>query len=349
MLKRGIKRKQPATDSPFWPDTQSLIKAGVVTPFVSNFVSCDIFGGDSGVVAETWAVDVESPLPPQDNRDLARVAQFYSVQENNREAKRHYLDSLKNYLFGLAQDDPDVDPDLLEEVTENYENKTFSEIAYQLGYPKFGNEQQNPLRLLAELPLPVYITTGYHDFLEVALTKVPKKPEVEIFYWDDSLHHIPSIFDRNPDFEPTDETPLVYHLYGLDQYPESLILTEDDYLDFLVKVSQQSFEVHQSEYRRGLPSSIRRALAGTALLLLGYGVYDWEFRVLFKGLIQAMNDSRNNRNTPESISVQISPDEGNSEAKIRAYLEEYFEQSSFKVYWGTPQQCMQDLWKLWER
>ena len=350
MLKRGIRKQpqSPTTDNPFWPDTKRMIETGAVTPIIGNFVSFNIFGGDPGLVAESWAADVESPFSARENRELARVAQYYSVENSNLAAKRHYLDALKNYLFGLAQDDRDVDSDFLEEQIEDYQEHSFSHIAYQLGYPKYPDEEQNILRLLAELPLPIYITTGYHDFLEVALTRVPKDPVSEIFYWHDSLLRIPSIFDDEPGYVPSVERPLVYHLYGLDEYPESLVLSEDDYLDFLIKLSQMTAEVQYSEHRRKQPSSVRLALAGTSLLLLGYGVYDWEFRALFKGLIQDSNVSRNSQNKPESISVQVSPEDGESQEQIKTYLKKYFDKSSFRVYWGKPHECVQALWRLWQ-
>ena len=96
--------------------------------------------------------------------------------------------------------------------------KPFSEIAHDLGYPRFERAEANPFRLLAEMPMPIYITTSHHKFLEYALTQTQnKKPVSEIFYWGDHLESIKSKFDENPDWEPTVQEPLVYHLYGLDE------------------------------------------------------------------------------------------------------------------------------------
>jgi hypothetical protein len=241
---------------------------------------------------------------------------------------------------------------LLEEVEEVAAELSYSEMAHRLGYPKYPEAERNPLRLLAELPLPIYITTSYHDFLEVALSRATpqKTPVSEIFYWDDTLHHIPSIYDREPNYQPSVERPLVYHLYGLDTYPESLVLSEDDYLDFLIKVTEEDFEVHHSEQRKRIPSSVLKALTGTSLLLLDYDVYDWEFRALFRGLIRAKNDSRaNNRNIAEGISMQIEPGQDHKDpAKVKAYLNEYFRLYRFKVYWGEVESCVQELWDMWK-
>ena len=378
MLKIAIVRavQEEAADNPSWPDTKSLLENGNIAPFVSNFVCHDIFGADVAAIAAAWAEDIKSPFSDRDNCDLARVAQFYSVQTSNREAKRHYLDSLKNYLLGAAKQEGG-EPDLINKLMTTYKQQTFSEVAYRLGYPKCEDEQQNPLRLLAELPLPLYLTTSYHDFLEVALSKNSRqaKPVSEIYYWRSGLEHIHSIFDNEPDFEPTLDRPLVYHLYGLDTYPESLVFTEDDYLDFLVNTTLTASEVYYSDhperqkgFQRRLPSCVLRAL-GKALLMLGYSVYDWEFKVLFKGLIQPKSDSR----LSESISMQHSPsvdddlvdsiaipspmpknEPGETDLtkkrkeQIEGYLVEYFKQAKFKVFWGNPQECMQRLWRQWE-
>ena len=41
-------------------------------------------------------------------------------------------------------------------------------------------------------------------------------------------------FPRN--YRPGRDQPLVYHMHGFDEYPASLVLTEDDYLEFLVAI-----------------------------------------------------------------------------------------------------------------
>jgi hypothetical protein len=52
------------------------------------------------------------------------------------------------------------------------------------------------------------------------------------------------------------------------------VLTEDDYLDFLVKVSWDNTVI---------PPRIAEALTDSSLLLLGYHLQDWDFRVMFRG------------------------------------------------------------------
>ena len=40
------------------------------------------------------------------------------------------------------------------------------------------------------------------------------------------------VFEGDPDYVPTQEAPLVYHLLGSDEEMESLVLTRDNYLEY---------------------------------------------------------------------------------------------------------------------
>jgi hypothetical protein len=242
---------------------------------------------------------------------------------------------------------------LLGKLKTNYRTYTFSELADRLGYPRYDSTQQNPFRLLAELPLSLYLTTSHHNFLEVALSRNSRQaqPVSEIYQWREGLEHIPSIFDTEPDYEPSPKRPLVYHWYGLDSYPESLVLTEDDYFDFLVNITHAASEVRTSVYadsshkllQRQIPSAVINAFS-TRLIMIGYEVYSWEFRVLLKGLIQPKS-----RNWLEKgFSMQVEPatqlQQVDQYRRIKEYLIKYFNQSNFNIYWGLPQQCALDLW-----
>ena len=48
-----------------------------------------------------------------------------------------------------------------------------------------------------------------------------------------------SVFEEDPEYKPDKDNPLVYHLFGRLDIPESLVLTEDDYFDFLVGVTKE--------------------------------------------------------------------------------------------------------------
>ena len=116
---------------------------------------------------------------------------------------------------------------------------------------------------------------------------------------------------------PSPEDPLVYHLHGRLDILESLVLTEDDYLDFLVAISQDD---------RLLPHPIQKALAGSSLLFIGYRLADWDFRVLHRGLVMAGEQSLRRL----SVTVQIP-----EHPEANQYLDQYFGAMNVRVFWGT--------------
>ena len=54
------------------------------------------------------------------------------------------------------------------------------------------------------------------------------------------FHQIGNSFDLTVDdsgYRPSSEAPLVYYLFGHHDIKESLVVTEDDYVDFLIAVT----------------------------------------------------------------------------------------------------------------
>jgi SIR2-like protein len=260
------------------------IKARKAIPILSNSISNDLILGDHRQLILDFAKHVEYPLTDKEN--LAHITQFMSVMEAEAKGamvsvvvKQAYLDFVKSGLWYLAEEGG-VAKNLLEEVKAQFDSLDFSELAKRLGYPRFADAPEDPLLILAGLDLPIYLTTGYHQMLETALQRAGKQPQTGICRWNKQLEKdLPDIFAGG--YEPSAEKPLVYHLHGLDQYPGSLVLTEDDHLEFLVAISQ---ELGRPVDR--IPARVREALTRSSLLLLGYDLQSWEFRTLFWGLLK---------------------------------------------------------------
>ena len=275
------------------------IHAGKCTPFLGAG-ACYGFLPLGGDIAQEWAEEFGYPL--EDKSNLVRVAQFVAVVQDAMYPK--------------------------EEISRRFENVL---------PPKF-TVPNEPHGLLADLPLPVYITTNYDGFMVKALESRNKDPKRELCRWNSRLKDEKSAFD-DPNFEPTVANPVVYHLHGYSDLPKSLVLTEDDYLDFLVKISQDP---------QVLPSRIVQAMADTSLLFLGYGIADWNFRVLFRSLVTYLERSLGRAH----ISVQLVPggDEVTDEQKAKAqeYLDQYFGELKIRVYWGTCREFITELRERWE-
>ena len=75
--------------------------------------------------------------------------------------------------------------------------------------------------------------------MEAALKSQGKDPVSEFCRWNKAgeAGGIISVFDREKQYMPTEARPLVYPLHGIDK-PQSMVLTEDDYIDFIVALSK---------------------------------------------------------------------------------------------------------------
>ncbi len=324
-------------------------------------------------LARKWADYIGYPFEER-QVELSRVAQYnlVNIWENKSvDAKRYYLTFLKILLLSIASNDVYIqdDEDLYEWVDDiwnrvsNLEyisdiqkilNKfSFSDLTVRLRYPRINETQQNPLDLLAEMPLPIFVTTSHHDFMERALRKADKHPRTQICPWNEEFGGTPPLpvwfdpesapEDVDPNSEPTSVTPLVYHLYGYEENPASLVITEDDYMDFLIKVSVEP---------NVIPSGVTKRMTKSSLLLLGYRIRSWDFRVLLKGIIRKLRNIDTSQAT-FNFAVQLDPalrlPDQEELDNARNYIEmAYFPREMFKVEWHSSLQFIQKLHGYWQ-
>src|SRR6185295_4920147 len=86
----------------------------------------------------------------------------------------------------------------------------------------------------------------------------------------------------------------------------------------------------------------------TLVLFIGYGLADWNFRVLLQGLSRFMEKGLGRQH----IAVMLPPGKGNSEVekqKIQKYLTAYYQNIDVKVFWGTVQEFCDELGRRWNR
>lgn len=153
---------------------------------------------------------------------------------------------------------------------------------------------------------------------------------------EQSVSRVPSIFLEEPEYQPSPDRPLVFHLYGIETHPKSLVLTEDDYIDFLIFTSRQD---------DALPPPVLRALSDSSIIMLGYELYDWEFIILFRGLIA----SRRRRRSKVNICLQHLPSEEDSSIaadrrqEAETYLRKYLYKADFSIYSGGSESFLSRL------
>jgi len=294
-------------------------------------------------LAELWAQKVHYPMA--DKRNLSRVVHYRQIESGNSEiAKKEYIDFLKSYLLDMSYED-EAYRAVVDELTPDASTLRFSEIARQLKYPRFPSGVEDPLVLLARLPFPIYITTSYFDFVERALIKSGnKKPRTEFIHWNEvkpirvaEAHYGATTTDSDALYEPSVAEPVVYHLFGLEEDPRSLVMSEDDYLMFLITSVSDNSKLHPI-----VPLRLQQALAQSYLLLLGYQLKEWDFRILFRFLLNYRPDTTDST----GIFIQVQPK--NDIPNLLDYLSKYFGVERFDVSWKTPERFIQDLWESWK-
>jgi hypothetical protein len=280
----------PASDVD-WDTLLRRIERGTCTPFLGAGASGDsIPVGEK--IAKKWAETHSYPLA--DAGDLVQVAQFLAVKKEPLWPKEEIQELFDEYS------PPNFTPD-------------------------------HPYSILASLPLSIYLTTNYDDFLVRALVAERKRPVQEFCRWTSrpSFEAAPQVFEDG-DFSPSEDAPLVYHLHGRIDKPASLVLTEDDYVEFLVNMARADI----------IPPLIKRTIAENMLLFIGYRLADWSFRVLYRGVMKTIDASGRAKN----LTVQLEPEDvASSPAAVKEYLEAYFDNMEVRVYWGRAQDFLAEL------
>jgi hypothetical protein len=291
-----------------WNALLFKIRSGRCTPFIGAGASHPVLPLASEL-AERLVADHEResgttcPLP--DRRDLARVTEYLAIA---------YRDNTMPKL-------------------------KIAELIRTMGRPDFSNELE-PHRILADLDLPLYLTTNYDGFLLDALKLRRPGARREYARWTRFLlENRSSDFDTG--YEPSRDQPAVFHLHGHADVPEAMVATEDDYLDFLVNISKDLANSPTDRRKKAvLPLAIRSAIMTTTLLFIGYGLADINFRVILRGLLGSLEPSGQQIN----IAVQWA---GDSSRDLQAYLEQYFDRTlGLSIFWGSSQDFATKLRQL---
>ena len=308
-----------------WPALLRSIRKGQCTPILGSGLPESLLGSTRDI-ARRWAEQYRYPLEPHEREDLPQVAQFLSVNQD----KNFPRDELGEYLRREMKQRYAAD---LPEGVRNG-RATLDDLLNAIGAKRRSTNPHDPYRALASLPFPIYITTTPDNLLVEALKEAGKDPQIELCPWNDYVEQSESLAETQPDYRPSPEKPLVYFLFGRLNEPDSLVLTEDDYFDYLIGVTSN---------KELIPSTVRRKLADTALLFLGFQLEDWNFRVVYRSIMG--QEGRGRRSRYAHIAGQIEPEEGRllEPERARKYLESYFQGADISLYWGSPEDFLTEL------
>lgn len=296
--------------------------------------------GSTREIARAWAERYEFPLAPRDRDDLAQVAQHLAY----RNSPGFVVDAIRSYVVRYLRRkfrDQLTDELMRERVQEGLVDRMVSHIGK-------GLRAENPAEvhtLLARMPVPIYVNANRDNLLHDALIEQGRKPHIQLCTWRSSgdlgIAHGPAVEDG---YVPSVDEPLIFHVFGNYQYPESLVITEDDYFEFLMEVTR-----NETLRENGIPHAVTAAISTSGWLLLGFQAEDWDFRVVLGSVLRQPGREISRRRT--SVAIQMNPaGERIVPARMYKYLRKYFEeQSHVNLFWSSPEEFMVELMEHYER
>jgi hypothetical protein len=186
---------------------------------------------------------------------------------------------------------PNEDPSNLQRVALFYEiaRSRRQLVDAVTGAVQAGKRPSPILRALAELGFPLVITTNYDQLFESALVAAQKQPRVVVY--------TPSLEPTMDYRDPTAQSPVVFKIHGDILRPETIVITDEDYIQFVLRMSSK-------EPYDPVPFTIKYYLTGWTTVFVGYSLLDYNLRVLFKTLRWKVDSA----SVPDMYSVDYHPD-----------------------------------------
>lgn len=324
----GFAVQDPEFDS--WGGIYNSIRNGLCVPIL-GFGLLEFLAGSPRQIARDWAKENKFPLEPHNQDDLAQVAQYLAV----RQGWAFPRDELLTYLHDR----------LLEEysqiLTPEEKALELTELIAALGKRRREQEPHEAYSTLAGLPFPIYITANPDSLLEMALEEAGKQPLVRYSHWNPRLITPQAVLEKDQPLAISPQTPLVYHLFGVLEDRHSLVVSEDDYFEFMMWVNNLSAPLP-------LPNEVLGAWRLNALLFLGFEMSEWSFRVLFRSILNT--ERRNQDRDYKSVAVQLQPGDDNlNPERARGYLEKFFREDKLEIYWGNADDFLRELGEQWQQ
>ncbi|MDO9074255.1 MAG: CHAT domain-containing protein [Rubrivivax sp.] len=317
-------------------------------------------------LAQRWSELFEFPMAPRESDSLPQVAQYLAYHRDRTfltEQLSAYIreHAIRNFPAQVPPEAADRSKARLVDVLAQVWHAHIDALRRQSVGPD--PVLKDAHWLLARMPFPVYITTNRDGLLAEALREAGKHPEVEVCRWRvfeaDFAGWPPSVFETDPHFRPSVERPLVFHAFGHMAWPETLVLTEDNFFDYLIGITRNEQWTHTSEIgetgKAAIPAVVRTALSWRSLLFLGFRISDWEFRALFRRILaqeqSVWTASDELRRLYKHVAVQLDPASGGEYIEpegAREYLTDYFGTRNVSLQWGTANEYIEALHAAWK-
>jgi hypothetical protein len=188
---------------------------------------------------------------------------------------------------------PQESPDDLQRVALHVETSQSRARLVQLLAQHLNHQRRaSPaLQMLAELPFRIVVTTNYDRLFESALREAGKDPRVLIY---NPRTDQPTL-DLTED--PSVERPLLFKMHGDLDSPPSIVITDEDYIQFIQRMASH-------EAFHPVPQTVRFRMGMWPTLFVGYSLRDYNLRLLFRTPRWRLDPAA----IPAAYSVDRSPD-----------------------------------------
>lgn len=146
------------------------------------------------------------------------------------------------------------------------------------------------VRALAEIDLPIVVTTNYDRLYEKALGVLAK--DVAPILYNPKRDEAAQLRGL-----PKKDERWLFKIHGCVSNSESIVITDEDYIRFVMRMND-------SEEFHPVPQKIRSQLAEWPTLFVGYSLLDYNLRLLFRTLRWRISPSQR----PPTFSLDRSPD-----------------------------------------
>ncbi|MEM7030825.1 MAG: CHAT domain-containing protein [Chloroflexota bacterium] len=311
----------------FWRPLLSNIQDQACIPFLGPRATARLLP-DSETAAERLAKVYGYPLA--DNNNLARVAQFVALRGSNA-LRKDYISLMKRGLLdhlGIKA---------TKAMRAKFRDKSLSEMIEVLDWKQrvLTLEENEIHHQLADLNLPLYLTTNFDNFMVEALRFKGREPVRAGLRWTQTEAGSPQYILKP---SPTKENPVVFYLNGYDgdeAQEKHLVISEDDYLSHFVRLRR--------DWQTVLPMNVIDALTDQSFLFLGYSLGDWEFRLILQGLLHAVK-----YRSKFNVGVQLDVADNPNAEHVVEYFSKYLTYFNIEIYWGTTQQFVTELHARWQ-
>ena len=302
-----------------WSSICTYVNQGKIIPIVGPDLGEHIWGS-----AQDQALAIADtsnfPLSPDEKVDLAKVTQYIATT-NSPAYARDQLGKVRFNHFKernkaiFAASSPAANPGALLDMV----------VAARRQDPT------DPYTILADLDARIYISASPDSLLDRFLKAKGKTPNAKYCQWRDNSksHPVAPVFEG----EPTAAAPYLYYAFGSLANPDSQVITEDDFFDYLISTSR--FDL--------MPTIVSGSMMENSLLFLGFSLSDWKFRVFFR-LLMAFGGRVNMENF-NHVGVQIDPEDNTLDdvEMAREYLSRYFRRANIDIYWGSSSEFLTEL------